>query len=55
MSTYEIISLIIATVSLIVGGVANIRINKLSDSNKIRNQKQNISGNNNNQAGRDIM
>jgi hypothetical protein len=50
MNTYEIITLIISSLALILGAAANIRINNFS--NKTGNLNQD--GKNNLQAGRDI-
>lgn len=52
MSTYEIISLAIGVLGLILGGVANLRISIYKSSNKVGGLFQ--GGSNNQQAGRDI-
>lgn len=54
METIDIINVGLGILSLVLAGVANIRISSQKDSNKIKNQKQVISGDNNRQAGRDI-
>jgi hypothetical protein len=50
MNTYEIITLIISSLSLILGAVANIRINNSNNKTGDLNQ----GGDHNLQAGRDI-
>lgn len=55
MTTFEIVSLIIGFSGLILGGVANFRINKFVDSNEIKSQNQVSLGDKNKQAGRDII
>ena len=55
MTIYEILSLVLSLVAIVVGGVAHYRITKISDTNDIGNLRQTVVGDGNRQAGRDIV
>lgn len=54
MTLYEMLSLALSLLSLIVGGIAHYRITKISDTNNIGSLRQAAVGDDNRQAGRDI-
>jgi hypothetical protein len=54
MDTVNIINIVIGVLGLLIGATAHVRINR-RDKTNIADQKQSISGDNNKQAGRDVI